>query len=338
MRSSFTILIVLLSAAVCSAAPRLDSFYDISSVRVYSDHEKSGLWYVSPAPPFLDKLPDKSPDYGLTLYRYLGRKGTGDTGSYWARGILTFNLARSSISNLKTEILKELRKKGETPSQLKSMPVSSSRVTLMFGDQQNSRKYGLRWKSGAMVLTLEPHQAEILWDSLEAEQTLISVTIEEDLAGVRKAEKGWENSITSLTHVIAVEMDMKAYSDHFQKVDLAGRMQVGYTELDIFCFDFIEGLSEDLYAKIVEVAIPTKGRDLVETVTFRDNDEYRKRVEFKIAKDLDEPYQYRINRVLKDGSEETGPWQEKSGETMLDITAYRNIQENDSEDEFKDNQ
>jgi hypothetical protein len=102
-------------------------------------------------------------------------------------------------------------------------------------------------------------------------------------------------------------------------------MKVGYTGLDVFCFDFIENLDENLYAKMVEVAIPTTGRDLVEQVTFKDNGEYRNRIEFKLAKDLDRPYRYRISRIWKDGRGDIGRWKEKKGETLLDITAYRNI-------------
>lgn len=213
------------------------------------------------------------------------------------------------------------------------MPVSGSRVTLLFADLNESREYGLRWKTGTMVVPLNAQQAEILWNAVEAGQTLVSVSIEETLDGVRKTEDNWEPSDTSFTWVLPVEMDMKTHLEHFQKVDLGGRMKMGYTGLDIFCFDFIENLEENLYAKIVEVAIPTPGRNLIETVTFKDDGEYRSRVEFKLAKDLDQPYRYRISRIWQDGSREAGEWREKEGETLLDITAYRNTDETNDETE-----
>ncbi len=317
-------LMLICWAPLCQAAPDLGFYYDIQGVRVYRDHEKSEKWYLSPAQPILNERSDKTPDYGLALYRYLGRKGTSDSGNFWVRGVLTFGIERSRDSSLSGKIRKKLRTKGISSPRLKSMPVSTSRVTLLFADQQYSREYNIRWKSGAMVVPLDDHIAEVLWDAIQAGQVQISVSVDETLTGVRKKEENWEPSATSLTWTVPVEMSMTAHPDHFQRLDLGGRMKVGYTGLDVFCFDFIENLEENLYAKIVEVAIPTLGRDLVESVTFKDNGEYRSRIEFKLAKDLDQPYRYRILRIWQDGSKDTGPWQEKTGETLLDITAYKN--------------
>jgi len=325
-------------AAVCQASPDLDNVTDIEGVRVYADSEDNKIFYLSPAAPLLESRSDGTPDYGLSLYRYLGTKGTGDAGSFWVRGVLTFGIDRARESGVAAKIRKELRERGVTSLRLKSMPVSGSRLTLMFADQEDTRETGARWKTGIMVVPLDPQQAEILWDAVEAGQTLVSVAIEETLDGVRKTDDGWQPSATSLTWTVPVEMDMGAHPDHFQKMDLGGRMAMGYTGLDIFCFDFIENLEENLYAKIVEVAIPTTGRNLVETVTFKDDGEYRSRIEFKLAKDLDEPYRYRISRVWQDGTREAGEWQEKTGETLLDITSYRNTDDtnDDTEEEWTD--
>lgn len=320
--------------ALCNATPDLDNFSDIQGVRVYADHENAGEFYLSPAPVLLESRSDGTPDYGLSLYRYLGTKASGNTGSFWVRGVLTFGIDRSREPGITSKIRKELRQRGIKSPRLNSMPVSGSRVTLLFADLNESREYGLRWKTGTMVVPLDSQQAEILWDAVEAGQTLVSVSIEETLGGVRKKEDNWEPSDTSLTWVVPVEMDMKTHPEHFQKVDLGGRMKMGYTGLDIFCFDFIENLKENLYAKTVEVAIPTPGRNLIETVTFKDDGEYRSRIEFKLAKDLDQPYRYRISHVWMDGTREVGGWQEKAGETLLDITAYRNT--GDSKDETEE--
>ena len=315
----------------CWATPDLDQFDNVAGVRVYKDHEKSAIWYLAPARPVLDAREDKTPDYGLALYRYLGRKGTGDAGDFWVRGVLTFGIERSRDASLSGQIRKELRARGIKGPRLKSMPVSASRVTLIFSDHEYSQAYNMRYKSGALVVPLDAHISQILWDAVEAGQTLVSVGIDETLAGVRKVEDAWEASTTAVTWTVPVEMDMAIHPDHFQRIDLGGRMKMGYTGIDVFCFDFIEGLDEHLYAKTVEVGIPTAGRDLVESITFKDNGEYRSRIEFKLAKDLDKPYRYRITRIWEDGSKETGLWQEKTGETLLDITAYKNMEEDSEE-------
>ncbi len=332
---SLLILLLFISCPDCLAAPDLSVYDDIEGVRIYRDNENHSVWYLSPARPLLNTREDKSPDYGLSLYRYLGRKGTGDSGSFWVKGVLTFGFDRLSDSGLSGKIRKALRTKGINSPRLKSMPVSASKVTLIFADQEQVREAGIRWKTGSMVVPLDKDTAEILWDAVEKGQTLVSVAFEEILTGVNKTDDEWQDSTTSLTWTVPVEMDMKAHPDHFNKMDLGGRMKVGYTGLDVFCFDFIENLEENLYAKIVEVAIPTTGRDLVETITFKEGGDYRNRIEFKLAKDLDQPYRYRITRIFNDGSQKTSPWMEKSGEALLDITAYKNTDDikDESEDE-----
>jgi hypothetical protein len=333
---SISIICALLLAwgvGVCTASPDLDSFKDIEGVRVYADHDKTSVFYLSPSAPNLAIRTDGTPDYGLSLYRYLGTKGTGDAGDFWVRGVLTFGIDRVRESGVTSKIRKKLRLSGVKSPRLKSMPVSGSRTTLMFADQEGSRVYGMRLKTGPMVVPLDPDQAEILWQAVESGQTLVSVSIEETLGGVRKGENDWGASDTSLGWVVPLEMDMAKHPDNFQKLDLGGRMTMGYTGLDIFCFDFIENLEESLYAKIVEVSMATNGRDLVETVTFRDDGKYRTRIDFKLAKDIDEPYRYRISRVFKDGTREAGRWQEKAGETLLDITAYLNTEDTDGDTE-----
>ncbi|MFO7964870.1 MAG: hypothetical protein R6U50_13180 [Desulfobacterales bacterium] len=309
-------------AASCRAAPNLDHFYDIQGTRVYRDHEIPSEWYVAPAPPVLRQRTDNTPDYGFALYRYVGRSGTGDSGSFRVRGVLTFGIERFRDSAVSAKIRKALRAKGFRTPRLKSMPVSAVRSTFMFADKSETREYQTRWKSGSIMVFLDAHMAEVLWDAVKAGQIQVSVCIDEELAGVRNREDAWQPSSASQVRTVPVDMDMTAHSDHFQRIDLGERMKVGYTGVDVFCFDFIENLEENLYAKIVEVAIPTTGRELVEAVTFKDNGEYRHRIEFKLAKDLDQPYRYRVSRIFQDGSKQTGPWQEKSGETLLDITAY----------------
>ncbi len=322
--SLLTIFLILLSWSHCIASPALDVYYDIEETRVYQDHIESSLWYISPSRPFLKIKEDKSPDYGLSIYRYLGRKGTGDAGDFWVKGVLTFGIDRSKESGLNTEIRKALRDKGISSPRLKSMPVSASKVTLIFSDHEQTFETGLRWKSGIMVIPLNKENAEILWGAVEKGQTLVSVAFEETLTGLKKKGDEWQSAFTPLSFTMSVEMEMSAYPDHFRKIDLGGTMKVGYTGIDLFCFDFAENLNENLYAKMVEIAIPSTGRDLVESFTFKEGGDYSTRIEFKLAKDLDRPYRYRVTRIFKDGREETSQWLQKSGETLLDITEYKN--------------
>jgi len=73
--------------------------------------------------------------------------------------------------------------------------------------------------------------------------------------------------LVPFSSTIPVKLDIAAYPSHFTKTDIGGRMVRGYTGIDVFCFDFLEQLDENLYSKEVEVAIPAPKRPLVETVT-----------------------------------------------------------------------
>ncbi len=80
------ILFLLALATPLLAAPNLGVFVDVEGVRVYQDHEKKNLWYLTPAAPDVSKEKDKSPDFGLEIYRYLGRRGTGRSESFSRAG------------------------------------------------------------------------------------------------------------------------------------------------------------------------------------------------------------------------------------------------------------
>ncbi|MFP3869530.1 MAG: hypothetical protein ACLFVT_01440 [Syntrophobacteria bacterium] len=316
-------LLLILPAAQAWASPDLGSYRDIQGVRLYRDHQNRQLWYLAPAPPALGTREDGEPDYGLDLFRYLGRKGTGDQGSFWLRGMLSLGIVRERSPDITAPIRRALQSAGFHHLRLRSMPVATARVRLLFADQMQSWTQGSRWGSRQLRLSLDRDMAELLWDAVEAGQTLVSLAVEEHLAGLRHRDGEWEEAETIASWTIPIQLDMEAYPGRFRRTELGGRMSKGYTGIDVFCFDFVENLDTNLYAKIVEVAIPTAGRDLVERVTFRESSDYRARIEFKLAKNLDEPYRVRVIKIFKDGRRSTTPWSDKGGESLLDVTAYR---------------
>jgi len=309
------------------ASPDLGTYQDIEDVRVYRDHQKKGIWYLTPALPAIAKGGDQAPDYGLDIYRYLGRKGTGDQALFWVKGVLSVGIVRDRDPKVPGRIRKVLKAKGVASPRLRSMPVAGAHVRLLFADQSQTWTQGSRWGAERLVLPLDGRMAEVLWDAVHAGQTLVSFAVEERLTGLRWVDGQWQEAETFASWTLPIELDIKTYPEKFRRTDLGGRMARGYTGLDVFCFDFLEELDDNLYAKIVEEAISTAGRALVEEITFKENSDFRTRIEFKLAKDLDQPYRVRITRILKDGRREVGEWSEKRGETMLDVTAYREPEE-----------
>lgn len=326
------LLLLVFFSAPALAAPDLGTFKDLEGVRVYRDHKQRNLWYLSPAMPRIATRENGLPDYALDEYRYHGRSGTGDREQFWARGILSVGISRDRDPGMTNAIRKVLRTSGVSAPRLRSMPVTGAEVRLMYADQGQSWQQATRWSGRQLVLPLEPMMAQALWKSVEKDHTLVSLVVDEQMSGLRRKDSRWEEAQTSMTWTIQIDLDMKKYPELFRKTSLGGRMSHGYTGVEVFCFDFLEGLVPELYAKIVRLAIPTTGRDLVEEVTFREDSAYRYRVDFKHIKNLDQPYRVQVVRVYKDGRRETGPWLAKTGESKLDVTAYREPEEESGAD------
>ncbi|MDD5476435.1 MAG: hypothetical protein PHU03_07995 [Syntrophales bacterium] len=323
------LLIILLFPLSIQAAPDLGTYRDIDGVRVFQDHQDTNTWYLAPARPALGSITDHEPDYGFDIYRYGGRSGTGDRELFWVKGILNMGIERDRDGGSPARIRSVLHDSGISNPRLRSMPVAETMAKLLFADQSREWRQGSRWAGEHLLLLLDRYLAEILWESVTAGQTQVSITLEEHLSGLRREGDEWNESQTVVVSTLPIDLDMEAFPHKFRRTNLGGRMVRGYTGMDIFCFDFLEELDPDLYAKIVEVAIPTPGRDLVEEVTFRPDSEYRTRIDFKLSRDLDEPYRFRVTRILNDGSRDVGPWTAKKGDTLLDVTDYRDLNEPD---------
>jgi len=263
----------------------------------------------------------------------MGRKGTGDSGEFRVKGILSIGIQSEREKNLTKKIKAALSKiyKAKNP-RLRSIPVAETVGRLIFADTNIHWSQGSRWSGKKIRVPLDNNISQILWDAVEAGQTLISVEIAQTLTGVKKNEDNkWEKAFVPFPITLPVTLDMEKYPALFNRTDLGGRMVRGYTGIDIFCFDFIENLDENLYSKVLEVAIPTPGKPLVQTVTFRQDSDARTRIEFKLAKDLDMAYRVRVTRILNDGTSHPGLWLKRMGEAMLDITDYKNPKENQEE-------
>jgi hypothetical protein len=325
MRAFSVLIICFFSAVTAVASPNLDHYQDIEGVRVYKDHQKSNLFYLAPGMPVLETKSDNLPDYFFEIYRYMGRKGTSDSGKFWVKGVLNIGIQSGREKKVTKKIKKKLSQEHNIKyPKLRSMPVVKTDGKLLFSDQEVKWSQGTRWSQKKIIVPLDDTISQILWKAVKAGQTLISVQIEQSLAGVKKdKDNKWGKVNVPISYTLPVKLDKAAYPSLFSQTDLGGRMIKGYTGIDIFCFDFLENLDENLYAKIVEIAIPAPKKPLVESVTFKKKSDYRTRIKFKLAKDLNIGYKVRITRVFLDGKSEEGQWNMRKGEAMLDITDYK---------------
>jgi hypothetical protein len=320
MRRLLVVVLFALLASAAWGAPDLDGFRDVAGVRIYPDPEKSDRFYLAPTAPQLNT--SQGAGYGLDVFRYVGTKAAGDQGAFRVRGVLSLSWIRERSPAQTASIRRAIRAEGISSPKLTSMPVSRTTVRLLYGGLERRWDFENRGFMREIRLPLDPVLSEVLWEAVEAGQIQVSMVLEETLAGVRRVDGDWRPDVVAQSQTLPVALDMSAHPEAFDRIDLGGRQQRGYTGVDIFCFDFIEGLADDLYAKQVEVSIPTPGRNLVEQVEFRAGGDYRSRIDFPLSRDLNSPYRYRVIRIRQDGTRSAAPWREKHGDTMLDVTAY----------------
>lgn len=316
--------LILFIGSVAQAAPNAESYLDIEGVRLYQDHQKAWVWYPAPADPELNL--QEGPGYGLDLYRYLGRSGTGDKEHYWTRGILSLQLKRSRPSGQLEKIKRRLRKKTGGRLMIKSLAVKESRIQVNFADRGDQWQQAGRWQGGLLQLVLDTTQSQLLW---EADSSLLSLNVTETAAAVRRQNDEWVPASVSSHWTVDVPMSQE-HAQAYRKTDLAAQLSMAYYEINVFCFDFLEQTQPGLYVKELEIGFPSGDRPLLERLRFDARSDYRRHVRFPLAKTADQPLRYRIIETFDDGRRVTGAWLRKHDEFMLDITAYQNASEEDA--------
>ena len=322
-----------------NAKPDLGSYVDISvssdsdKIRIYRDHKNKKKWYVTPAKIILNSL--DGPGYSLDLMRYKGRKGSGDADKFWIKSVLHLQLKKKHDKKIMSSIRKALKQEGHKVLSIKQMPIVGSRIKVLMGDLQNDWTRYSKWSDKSIAIALNNHLSQILWDSAQKtkdeQQQLMSIEVQTLAKGVRKSEaeigdskkSKWNDAEIEISETISVMLDAPKYPELFRRTDLDANIDFGYTGMDVFCFDFLEGNYPDLYAVLVDIKIKTEDRDLIKQLRFDDESDYRYRIDFGIAKSLDEPYMVRLTYIDKDGVKNQGKWFRKDGELMLDVTRYK---------------
>jgi hypothetical protein len=128
---------------------------------------------------------------------------------------------------------------------------------------------------------------------------------------------------------IEIGLDVKRWPDLLRRVDLNDRVPPGYAALDVYCYDFNNGLRPDLAEKRVEIDAESMGGRRVKLDTmFRgtEPDIYSAGMRFPVAVRLDRPYRYRVSETRLDGTSSVGRWQEVSSwNKILDVTSNKAV-------------
>lgn len=342
------IIVLVLSITVqqASAAPDLKSRFDLNGVRVFQDHLDRNIFYYAPLGLRLSKA-KSVPVFRFDLFRYMGRKETGDRTDFSVRGILSFEVEQLRDLDLIRRIGDELRitRPGMI---LRPAPIERFHSELIFktveteeGQPEQSgtiegglskamdgdgsgEKSGGNWKRRLFTIGMKPLTAELFWENFEKESLQLSLSYHWSVHGVVKDETDggtWTESTTDIADTLPINISISRYPELFRRIETWQKMGVAYTNLMVTCYDFINESDEDLYSVIVEVMFKTlRGQDYVEQVRFKKNDhEYEKQISFRLAKDLDAGYQFRIRRIFRSGETRTTKWKHHDGQ-VLDVT------------------
>ena len=327
------VLTVFMLQSPSMAAPALDRCMNAVQTRICPDNRDRSMWYIFPPAPEIALKEDGTPDYHLSLYHYAGRKGTGDEEKFWAKGIFTLNIVRKHQRNTVVSIRKLLMRRGIKKPKLRSIPISTANIKLVFGSSVTQYTSGTRWAGSVLTLPLAQDMAMVLANALGKGPANLTLMLDETVNGVKRNGKDWEEATIPLSRSLSIKLDPGRFPSNFSRTPLEREMDMAYTSIEVRSYDFQEQAVPDLYSETVEVAIKVPGGREVKAVQFRQGSEPVQTIRFSRAADLDIPYRVRVTCVLNDGRTIEGPWIEKRGEAFIDIhkCQARNISDNSTQ-------
>lgn len=128
-----------------------------------------------------------------------------------------------------------------------------------------------------------------------------------------------------LADTVSIALDAAVGARAVQRFDLNEQWPPAYAAVDVFCFDFRDGLRPDLAIKQVEVeAQGVAGGAVSQRLVFEAEapDLYAASLRFPFAVLLDRPYRYRTLEIALDGATTVSDWRSVSSwSALLDVTS-----------------
>jgi hypothetical protein len=329
------------------ASPNLQEGFQVENIRVFPDHANRNLYYFAPMNMEL-VVKDGTPEFLYSLYRYLGRQETGDKGEFRVRGILSFEVKQVRAVERINKIKEHLRKTNPAAI-LRFVPIKEFQSKLIYKtvevesedaetsgeveggvfkdsndvESQKKNREG-NWLKRHFTITLKPYTAELFWDNFEKDKLQLSLSYSWTVKGVipdNETQGEWEESTSDIADTLPIQVSMPKYPALFRKIETWQEISMAHTNLLVLCYDFINEEESELYSISVEVKFKTLiGQDYVSKVRFNETDaEYEKKIAFRLAKELDAGYQYRIKRIFKNGDIENTQWKHHN-DWVLDVT------------------
>jgi len=330
------------------AAPDLQRVTKIDGVTIIGDHEDSRIYYYLKSEKRLSER-DGAPDFRYSVNRYIGKKLTGDEDAFWVRGVIKFS-AESHFQNTDLQRISDQLASRESHSVvLKSAPILDSYNTLVYAtiaqnesepfagelsggettefesDNEDDQALGQRVFGAQMqrfTIGLSGNDANLFWENFERNNLSLSLAYGWRINGVIKDQSdAWVPSSYQVSNSLPIQVSFEQYPQLFSKNELWQRVNFAHTGIKVMCYDFINLNNTDLYYVNVELRFMTlRGQHYTREVKFRaDSDIYEQDIEFALANDTKDGYEFRIRRMTNEGEMIRTDWQSGT-EAWLDVS------------------
>ena len=317
-------------------------FYDPLTVEgrtVFRDSRQADLYYYVPGPLIL-KQEDGRPLFHFTRIGYLGTARTQDQGSYQNKGVISF-VVHEEFSPTFIEATRSILRDRYNPAIiLKRLPVDSMNATLVYegitadGVQDSGRLVPLLsaddaptkaeeiWSEHSFVLFLDTGNAAFFWKAFQENRLVLSLVYTLTVSGMDKKGTEIVSTRRNFSGALPIRIHPGNHPDLFEEIDLGSKMEIGYTHLDILCFDFVNNVFPRLYSKIVEIRYEDlQHKSVLSHVEFDTKKRnFKESIDFSYAKSLESPYDYRIISIDREGERHISDWQQDNSDSLLDVT------------------
>ncbi len=369
---SFMLLLLYFFPGPAIAQPDMAGKYVFGDLAVYRDARVLNRFYYLPGDLQVATDADGKPDFRLLLMRYTGTSAYDDQGSHRFRNLMQMRIVHKSIPEDDLKALKQKLRTVVAEPELRPFPVKNLKTVIVYSvpgtdeNEENSvsdqESYFSQegsiivrneyWKERNFAARLDNAAANIFWDALEEQLTILSVGFafysdvfnsqksDLDVSGtrgalsklnemIRNAEEDAGADTLPDTRVIKagafeVIIDTERWPELIRKVDINEQIPPDYAALNVYCYDFNNELRNDLAQKKIEIeATGVGGRTVALKYTFRYDtpDIYACDLKFPYAVRIDTPYRYRITEVTTGGEISRTDWiTGDSWHEILDIT------------------
>lgn len=366
-------LILSLTDSVMNAQPDMARKYVFDSLVVYRDARINNMFYYLPGDLKIATDNDGKPYFKLLLMRYTGTRIYDDQGTQRFRNLLQMRVIHTAYTSGQLKALKERLKAYVPDPELRAFPVKNLKAILIcpaaghdsnnvntvaeqegyFSQENDNTEKFEYWKERSFIIRLDNLSANMLWDALREQRTIMSVgfvfysdvfnSMQTDLSGYESGaalsrlnemiKTGNENAAADSlldTRVVKagafeVIIDIEKWPDLITKVDINEQIPPDYAAVDIYCYDFHNDLRPDLAQKKIEVeATGVGGEKVILRYTFRSDtpDVYAYDMKFPYAVKINEPYRYRLTEITISGAVSRTEWTTRqSWNGILDITS-----------------